>query len=193
MGEATAEVDELPPTPVIIGTEAVLHRLHSSMLAGDGPAGSVVFLDFDAELSAPRYRATEAALALLARAARAVGGRGSGGRVIVQTRLPDHTVIDAARRADPGRIVATEAAVRSELGLPPATALAEVSGDCDRASALADLLRADPGLEVVGPVDGRWLLRAPNHRVLCDALARAGHPPGVVGGRLRIDVDPLRA
>ena len=36
-------------------------------------ADAVAFLDFDQELLAPRYRAAEQALALLARAARLVG------------------------------------------------------------------------------------------------------------------------
>jgi primosomal protein N' (replication factor Y) (superfamily II helicase) len=36
--------------------------------------------------------------------------------------------------------------------------------------------------------EGRWLVRAADHRVLCDALAAVPRPPG----RLRIEVDPLR-
>ncbi len=43
--------------------------------ASRGPLGAVAFLDFDQELLAPRYRAAEEALALLARASRLVGGR----------------------------------------------------------------------------------------------------------------------
>jgi primosomal protein N' (replication factor Y) (superfamily II helicase) len=42
---------------------------------------------------------------------------------------------------------------------------------------------------VLGPANDRWLLRAPDHKVLCDALAATPRPPG----RLRIEVDPLRA
>jgi primosomal protein N' (replication factor Y) len=46
-----------------------------------------------------------------------------------------------------------------------------------------------PGsVEVGGLDDGRWLLRAPDHRTLCDALAATPRPPG----RLRVEVDPLR-
>ena len=71
-----------------VGTEAVLHRVTE--------ADAVAFLDFDQELLAPRYRAVEEALALLARAARLVGGRRPGARVLVQTRVPNHEVLDAA-------------------------------------------------------------------------------------------------
>jgi len=169
---------------ILIGTEAVLHRATS--------AHAVAFLDFDQELLAPRYRAAEAALALLARAARIVGGRGGGGRIMVQTRLPAHEVLDAAIHADPSRLAVVELARRVALRFPPETAVAMVSG---RAAAAFVAVLSDAGafeaggLEVLGPSDGRWLLRAPTHRVLCDAIAATPRPPG----RLRIEVDPLRA
>ncbi|HWC38669.1 MAG TPA: hypothetical protein VG476_09085, partial [Acidimicrobiales bacterium] len=71
-------------------------------------------------------------------------------------------------------------------GLPPATAIALVSGP----SAEAFVEGLDLGVvDLLGPDDGRWLVRAPDHRVLCDALATVPRPPG----RLRIEVDPLRA
>jgi primosomal protein N' (replication factor Y) len=164
--------------PLIVGTEAVLHRVRE--------VGTVVFLDFDQELLAPRYRAGEQALALLARASRLVGGRTGRGRILVQTRLPGNEVIDAAVHADPGRLAAEEAARRSALALPPATAIALVSGP----SAEAYVEGLDAGaVDLLGPDDGRWLVRAPDHRALCDALAAVPRPPG----RLRIEVDPLRA
>lgn len=190
VGEVTADVGPLPPEPLLIGTEAVLNRFPAGGATG---VGCVVFLDFDAELLAPRFRAGEEALALLARAARLVGGRSGRGTVVVQTRLPDHPVIQAALRADPGRIVADELALREELRLPPAAALAELSGDPARTAALASALQGVPGVEVMGPTDGRWLVRASDHDVLCDALSVAGRPSGAEGSRLRVDVDPLRA
>lgn len=168
--------DPVAAARVHVGTEAVLHRVDA--------ADVVVFADFDAELTAPRYRAEEQALALLARAARLVGGRPGGGRVVVQTGMGRHPVLDAVLHADPGRLVAGERAKREVLGFPPAVALAEVSGGA--ADAFVAGLGAD--VEALGPADGRWLVRAPDHRRLCDALARAPRPPG----RLRIAVDPLR-
>lgn len=160
---------------VIVGTEAVLHRVPQ--------ADVVAFLDIDQELLAPRYRAAEQALALLARAARMVGGR--GGRVLVQTRLPQHEVLTAALHADPGRMVAAESARRRSLGFPPFSALALVSSE-----AADDYAAALPvHLDRLGPVEGRWLVRAPDHRTLCDGLAHTPRP----SGRLRVEVDPLRA
>ncbi len=177
--EVTAQTAGDPSlAPLIVGTEAVLHRIRE--------AGTVVFLDFDQELLAPRYRAGEQALALLARASRLAGGRTGRGRILVQTRQPGNEVIDAALHADPGRLAAVEAERRSALGLPPAAALALVSGE----SAETYVGGLDAGaIDVLGPDGGRWLIRAPDHRALCDALAAVPRP----AGRLRIEVDPLRA
>ena len=167
-----------PGTRVVIGTEAALHQLDV--------VDVVAFLDLDQELLAPRYRAAEEALALVARAARLVGGRDGGGRLLLQTRRPEHEVVQAALLADPGRVSAAEADRRAELAYPPTTAMAVVSGPA--APAWVDGLGHPDGVDVLGPADGRWLLRAPDHRTLCDAMAAVPRPPG----RLRLEVDPLR-
>ena len=195
---------------VVVGTEAVLQRT-------DGADG-VAFLDFDAELLAPRLRAGEEALALLARAARLVsrapaaapgiqiggcvarnaaerarmstnpGGRGRG-QVIVQTRLPGHDVLQAAAQADPGRLAAAELEIRRALDLPPVTAMALVSGAAADAYGLALRAAAPEKVDVRGPVDGVWSVRAPDQGALCDLLAAVPRP----SGRLRVAVDPVRA
>jgi primosomal protein N' (replication factor Y) len=170
--------EPLTPADIYVGTEAVLHR---------APRADVVaFLDIDAELLAPRFRAAEEALGLLARAARLVGGRSSGGRLLVQTRLPHHDVLDAVLHADPGRMVPSERERREVLGFPPAQALAVVDGP--EAGATITALREQPGLSVIGPADGRWLVRAPAWEVLADALAAVPRPPG----KVRVEVDPRR-
>jgi primosomal protein N' (replication factor Y) (superfamily II helicase) len=174
VGEVTADTGSLPSAPVLVGTEAVLHRVSR--------ADAVAFLEFDQELLAPRYRAAEEALALLARASRVVGGR--RGRVLVQTRLPHHEVIQAALLADPGRLSASEAGMRAALGLPPERALALISGE-----AAAQFVRQLRGVEVNGPDAGRWLVRAAGHEELAAALAATPRP----AGRLRVEVDPARA
>ena len=173
VGEITSATAEVPATPVVAGTEAALHRLAS--------ADAVAFLDFDQELLVPRFRAAEQAMVLLARAARLVGGR--SGRVMVQTRLPGHEVIDAAVHADPGRLAAAERARRAALRLPPHAALAEISGE-----GAAEMAAALPAaVETLGPDRGRWLVRAGDHATLCDALAAARPWRGV-----RVEVDPRR-
>ncbi|MDA8310394.1 MAG: hypothetical protein M0Z46_07245 [Actinomycetota bacterium] len=152
-------VEAVPDTAVLVGTEAVLHRVRH--------AAAVAFLDFDQHLLAPRFVAGEESLALLVRAGRLVGGRGSPrrgdpGLVMVQTRLPGHDVLAAAAAGDPGLF--TELGLRAELRLPPFSALATVRSE------EPPVLGAQ-GVEVSALGPGRWLLRAPDHRTLADAVA----------------------
>ncbi len=191
VGEPVAEVTGAKPLAadgtatvarVVVGTEATLHQVDQ--------ADVVAFLDFDQELLAPRYRAAEQAFGLLARASRLVGPKAGGGRVVVQTHLPRHEVVQAALHADPSRVATAERERRELLRFPPVTAMAEVSGAAAEVFVAALVAaRGDPlGVEVVGPSDGRWLVRAPDHATLCDALAATPRPPG----RLRVAVDPPR-
>ena len=177
------EVVPVPTAPVLVGTEAVLHRVRRAAL--------VAFLDFDQHLLAPSFTAVEAALALLVRAARMVGrGEPPAGpetaRIVVQTRLPEHPVLDGIRHGDPGPCLQEDLEVRQALGVPPAVAWALVSGPA--AGELLQPLLAEAAEGLVPLDEGRWLLRAPDHRELCDALARLPRPRG----RVRIEVDPLR-
>jgi primosomal protein N' (replication factor Y) len=164
---------------LLLGTEAVLHR--------GVDADVVVFLDFDQELHAPRYRAAEQAMWLLVRAARTIGRRRAEGRLLVQTRSPDHRVLQAAVSADPGRMVEEEQALRAALGFPPAGALAEFGGA--GAPAFAASIKAGPDVMVLGPrPDGRYLLRAAGPDQLAAVLAETPRPKE----RMRVAVDPPR-
>ena len=186
VGEVTADTGALGSERIMIGTEAVLWRLES--------AAAVVLLDFDQELLAPRQRAAEQALALLARAARLTGARRAGGRLLVQTRQPDHPVVEAAVRADPSILASVERDRRQALGLPPYGAQAKVSGA--GAESFVDSLRAtaeasgpvSAPVSIMGPFDGQFLLRAPSREPLLDLLAAVPRP----AERLRVEVDPLR-
>ena len=176
--EITAASEQRPQQRVAIGTEAVLHRVDR--------ADVVVFLDFDQELLAVRQRAAEQAMAMISQAARLVGGRGSGGRVVVQTRQPEHEVILAAGRGDPALVAVAERDRRRPLRLPPYGAQVSISGE--GAAALIDSFGTVKGVQVRGPLDGRWLLRAESHTPILDRLAEIERP----AARVRIDVDPLR-
>ena len=161
---------------LVVGTEAALHRIHRADL--------VCFLDIDQHLLAPRFGAGEETLSLLARAARLVGTRDAGGRVLVQTRMPEHEVLRAAVHADPQVLSDTERPLRLGLDLPPFSAVASLRGA--GAATFAEGLAALGTLQV-SPADGdRWVVRAPDHRALGDALAAVPRPTG----RLRIEVDP---
>ncbi len=179
VGEVTGASSDVPDTPVLVGTEALLHRV--------GRADVVVFVDLDAELSAPHFRANEAALALLARASRLVRGRSEDGRVVLQTRQPDHPVLAAAVAAEPQRLADVDGEMRRELRLPPCTAVAQVSGE--GAPTVIEAVRGQIGIEVVGPDNhDAFLVRAADHALLCDALAAIERP----AERVRISVDPVR-
>ena len=175
--EVTGETapGSLSDARIYVGTEAVLHQVPQ--------ADVVAFLDLDQELLAPRYRAAEEALALLARASRILGGRRRDGRLVLQTRLPEHEVVQAALHADPSRVSGAERERRRILGYPPSTAMAAVSG-----AAADEYVLGVEGVDLLGPRDGTWLLRAPDHATLLSALEQAPRP----AGRLRLDVDPLR-
>lgn len=187
-GEPVAEVTASGGDPakarVVVGTEAVLHRLRARS------ADVVAFLDLDQELLAARYRAGELTLALLGRAARALGPRHGGGRLLLQTRLPEHPAVRAAVLGDPGAFDDEETKRRAVLGYPPSGALAVVSGVAAAAwAAAASGAGLPPGVELLGPADGRWLLRAPTSSALADAIAAVPRH----AGKLRIEVDPPRA
>ena len=163
---------------VYVGTEAALHRVEA--------ADTVAFLDFDRELLAPRYRAGEQAMALLARAARLVGPRARGGRVLVQTFLPRHAVLQAAVRADPGRLAEHERGQRKLLGLPPFGAYAEIEGKGSE-QFVESLPKTDAF--VVARVGDQFVARADDWMKLGEVLSQGERPPG---SRLRVAVDPPR-
>jgi primosomal protein N' (replication factor Y) len=157
-------------------------------------AAAVSFLDIDLHLLAPRLSATDETLALLVRAGRLVGARGVGpawARVQLQTRVPDHPVLEAVVRGEPAVVLAEEVAIRRTSGLPPFSALALVSGPL--APAYADALAKEAvqgegeGIVVTSAGEGAWLLKAPDHDALCGLLARVERPPG---RGLRVAVDP---
>jgi primosomal protein N' (replication factor Y) len=186
---------EVPATPVLIGTEAVLHRVRR--------AAAVVFLDIDLHLLAPRFSATDETMALLVRAARMVGPRHRGpasARILVQTRVPDHPVLLAARLGNPSEVAASEESMRRSAHLPPFSALAALTGPL--ASEYAVALRAAAADEQVATgagvasedrvtfselADGGYLVQAPDHDALCSLL---GAVPRPAGRGLRVAVDP---
>lgn len=178
--EVTSGTDPggLPDAGVYVGTEAVLHRIDK--------ASRVVFLEFDQELLAPRFRAAEQAMGLLVRAARLLGPRSNGGRLVVQTRQSDHEVLQAALHADPGRLVGPELERRRFLGLPPHSVLARVSGSV--AAEFVGRLGQPDGIDVLGPRNGAWLVRAVDHDQLTEALVGVDRPRG----GLQLQVDPPR-
>lgn len=165
VGEVTASAADNADARVVIGTEALLRATPR----GAARWSTVAFLDFDQHLTALRQSAEAEAIGLLALAARQVGSRRGGGRVVVQTRLPDHRVLDAARRGNTGALTEALAVQAEEMGWPPAVAQAEISGP--GAAGFIERLGRPLGIEVLGPADGRWLLRSADQELLLHELA----------------------
>lgn len=176
---STTDVDDAS-ADVFIGTEAVLHRVRQ--------VDVVVFLDLDAELLAPRFRAREQVWTLIARAARLVG---SSGRILLQTTLVGHDTVQALAALDLDGAATSEWERRVALSLPPTSTLAVVEGDDLDECRVA--LSACDGIEV-GRIDDRLLVRARDASALADAWSelRSGRDSDRRRRSLRIAVDPPR-
>ena len=177
--EVSAETDQrdLTGDQLFVGTEALLHRIQH--------ATAVIFLDFDQELSAPRIRASEDAFTLLALAARRLGEREAGGRLIIQTRRPDDVVVQAALHGDPARVAQDQRKVRTVFNQPPYGSWALVSGA--GAEEFVESVRQTDAPPEIHRLGDRWRLSAPTHEPLLAAINAAELP----AERLRVEVDPI--
>lgn len=162
-----------------VGTEAALHRLHD--------ADTVVFLDIDQELAAPRYRASEIVGTLLVHAARLVGRSHRGGKVMVQTHSVDSPVLQAMVTLRIDQYLQSVTEMRRSMKLPPFGALAQLSGSSiDEAM---EELQRNVFVHVSASSSGSYLVRAADWQVLADVLSEVEVPKGV---RLKVEVDPGR-
>ena len=155
-----------------------------------GGYGAALLLDGWALLSRPDLRAAEEALRRWANAAALVR---PGGTVVVgaDAGVP---AVQALVRWDPAGFATRELAERAELGFPPVSRMAALSGPPD---ALAELLGGaplPPGAQVVGPVPAegeneRLLVRVP--RAAGAELARA-LKTGAAARSARRSAEPVR-
>ncbi len=164
---------------LFVGTEAVLHRVHQ--------ADTVVLLDVDAELFAPRYRATEITLSMIALAARLARKRADGGRVILQTHSPQHELFEALKSLDFVALLDHECERRRALSMPPFGALAHITGG--GTSTFATDLAANLLVTVATLGENEILVRAASVDDLVTTLRTTSKPKG---SRLKIQIDPPR-
>ena len=183
VGKITARETEAETARVLIGTTVALRRVDRCDL--------VAFLEFDMLLASPHYRAEEVALALLAEASRLVGAKSGSGRLLVQTRQPDHPVLRSVAEANPEIFSKHDSQLRQDLLLPPFAAVAKITGE--EAEEFVKVLRSElrnadtADIDVMGPdQEGTWLLRSGNHETLCNFLRTISEVPESV----RISIDP---
>jgi primosomal protein N' (replication factor Y) len=102
---------------VLIGTQMIAKGLHFPQVTLVG------VLNADGSLQIPDFRASETVFQLLTQVA-GRSGRGSlNGEVIIQTHMPDHSIIELAKAQDYGRFFEQEIAVRELFQYPPFTHL----------------------------------------------------------------------
>ena len=166
VGEKTASGVDGENARVMIGTEALLRDVQQR----GRRFSTVAFLDFDQHLSAARQTGESDAMALLVLAARQVGNRRGGGQVLVQTRMPEHRVLQAAVRADTAALTMALTDQAASMQWPPVIAQAEIGGA--GAPAFIEALGRPLGLTILGPRDDTWLVRADDRDLLLDELAR---------------------
>ncbi|MGJ5829524.1 primosomal protein N' [Streptomyces ossamyceticus] len=169
-------LDTVPGTPALVvstpGAEPV----------AEGGYAAALLLDGWAMLGRPDLRAGEEALRRWIGAAALVRNQGVGGTVVVVAE-PTLRPVQALVRWDPVGHAVRELADRAELGFPPVSRMAAVSGT---AQAVADFIggaELPPDAEVLGPV--------PLPVVEAGRVRRVGAPPpGEAWERALIRVPP---
>ncbi|MBN9611177.1 MAG: hypothetical protein BGO26_17195 [Actinobacteria bacterium 69-20] len=138
-------LDRIPAGPAVVvatpGAEPV----------ADGGYGAALLLDGRLMLGRADLRAGEETLRRWMIAATLVRPAAAGGRVVVGTDLATPAV-QWLIRWDPASAAETELAQRTELGFPPAVAMASVEGAEPVVGAALAELALPPSAEVLGPV-----------------------------------------
>ncbi|KUO18601.1 primosomal protein N' [Streptomyces dysideae] len=171
-------LDTVPGAPALVvstpGAEPV----------AEGGYAAALLLDGWAMLGRPDLRAGEDALRRWIAAASLVRPHGAGGTVVVVAE-PTLRPVQALVRWDPVGHAVRELAERAELGFPPVSRMAAVSGPGD---AVADFLRTvelPPEAEVLGPVPVPVTVVGRPRRV-------GAPPPGEQWDRALVRVPPGR-
>jgi primosomal protein N' (replication factor Y) len=188
---------------LLVGTQIIAKGHHFPDLTLVG------VVDGDLGLSGGDLRAAERCFQLLYQVAGRSGRAQRPGRVLIQTHLPEHPVMQARAAGDKERYYAEERAAREHAGRPPFGRLAAivVSGrDPQEVRGFAAMLARSapngPGLRVLGPAPAPLAILRGRHRQRLLAIAApdtdlaAALRPWLKGRRLpgslrlHIDVDP---
>lgn len=106
---------------VLIGTQMIAKGLHFPQVTLVG------VLNADGSLQIPDFRASETAFQLLTQVAGRSGRGALTGEVIIQTHLPDHSVIDLAKAQNYEQFFEQEIAVRQLFQYPPFSHLVKIT------------------------------------------------------------------
>jgi primosomal protein N' (replication factor Y) len=160
----------------LLGTNAALHRVDW--------ADVIFFADYDQELYASGYRSEEIALSNLIRAVRITNARPKSiGQVILQTRSQKNQLIEVIKAGDYERWHSINTQRRKLLSLPPYGSVAEISGP--GAKDYVELIKPDQSIDVLGPLEGAWLIKSKSHEHLLKTVSGVPRPKA----RIRIAVN----
>ena len=185
---------------VLIGTQMVAKGLDLPLVTLVG----VILADVGLQL--PDFRAAERGFQLLTQVAGRAGRSPLGGKVVLQTYLPDHYAIQAASRYDFEGFMRQELAYRRKLGYPPFARLLRLElRDRDERRLEQEARRMSQQIqtwleegdfratEIIGPAPCFFSRRGGEYR--WQIILRGPDPASVLRGRSlgewRVQVDPL--
>lgn len=135
----------------VTGTPALVISTPGAEPVAEGGYAAALLLDGWALLNRPDLRAGEETLRRWTGAAALVRPATEGGTVLVLAE-PTLRPVQALVRWDPAGHAARELAERAELGFPPVSRMASVTGSPAAVAALVELARLPEGAAVLGPV-----------------------------------------
>ena len=151
----------------LLGTNAALHRVDWADL--------IFFADYDQELYAGGYRSEETALSNLIRAVRITNTRSrASGQVLIQTHSHKSELLGLIKTGEFSSWSELNQRRRKLLSLPPYGSYVEVSGP--GAKKYVELIDVIEGIEVLGPLDGSWLIKSDSHSLLLETLSKVDRP-----------------
>ena len=193
-------------TRILVGTQMIAkgHDIPGVTMVG--------VIDADVALGMPDFRAAERTAQLLCQVAGRAGRGEKPGRVVIQTRQPDHYALEAAVRQDLDIVRTKEAAVRKILRYPPYGHLVRVLCEDtqeERAFETATTIRrgseklGEAAVELLGPAPAplgklrsryrvHLLLKSPDRAAIHRVAHRiAWAKPRWSTTKVIVDVDPM--
>jgi primosomal protein N' (replication factor Y) len=189
---------------VLIGTQMVAKGLDIAKVTLVG------VISADTGLQFPDFRAAEHTFQVLTQVAGRAGRHNLQGKVIIQTYVPEHYAIQAAKEHDYDRFYRQEIQYRQELGYPPFSKLINISiaGTEENkalgvSNELAEQLRQRLGAAVLGPapaviakIRGDWRYQiqlkgedlTPMRKAVLETLGAVSIPSKV---KVAVDVEPM--
>ena len=185
---------------LLIGTQMIAKGLDLPLVT------LVAVISADVGLGLPDYRAAERTFQILTQVAGRAGRGLLGGRVIVQTYMPEHHILQAAAHHDYAEFYARELRQRKELGYPPFRRMMRLvyrHPNSERAEAEAGVVAQQlrlrlkqekpPATDLVGPTPCFFGKVAGEHR--WQIIVRSPDPAALVRGMMLrgwyVDVDPM--